>query len=459
MNGFARFLISILFILLACGTSLALSMDGGGTWDYSRDIVIQDNSSNPLKNYSVLVELEDDNFPTEAQEDGADIRFTDEDGNELDYWIENFAFSTKKAKLWVKIPYIPANSQTKIKMFYGNPEARSVSTSKVLRYPDVSGSWTGTLDMYGTENKYTLNLDLSQDGSQIYGRSKITKIESMKGYAIMDISGSVDNSVLSYSEMRKVEEYPSYLNFFLKDVDLKFEGKFPSTLEGYWSYNTYGGTISLRRDSSESVTNVTILEPQVLSVFVTKTVSPQSIRQFNQSTITIKIKNVGRTEITDIEVIDSTNPPSFDFMRGNYPDPHKFDILEPGDAKWVQYTIRANKNGTFILDPCTITFADKDHNIQEIKSETVSLKVVPSISSGSESDEEAMDPVSRIKELTNFEGKGLFYYILSIINWILESIELIILICSIFSSILYILRALFKKPKDKKSEDNLLRKN
>ena len=109
MNGFARFLISILFILLACGTSLALSMDGGGTWDYSRDIVIQDNSSNPLKNYSVLVELEDDNFPTEAQEDGADIRFTDEDGNELDYWIENFAFSTKKAKLWVKIPYIPAN--------------------------------------------------------------------------------------------------------------------------------------------------------------------------------------------------------------------------------------------------------------------------------------------------------------------------------------------------------------
>lgn len=426
MNLFARFFISILFILLACGTSLALSNDGGGTWDYSRDIVIQDNSSNPLKNYSVLVELEDDNFPTEAQEDGADIRFTDKDGNELDYWIENFAFSTKKARIWVKIPYIPANSQTKIKMFYGNPEAMSVSTSKVLRYPDVSGSWIGTLSMYGTENKYILNLDLSQDRSQIYGSSKITKVESMRRYAIMNISGSVENNALSYTEISKID--PFNLDFFLKNVDLKFEGKYPSTMEGYWdcywNYNKYGGTISLRRDSSDSVANVTILEPQVLSVFVTKKVSPQSIRQFNESTITIKIKNIGRTEITDIEVVDSTNPPSFDFMRGNYPDPHKFDILEPGDTKWVQYTIRANKNGAFILDPCTVTFADKDLNIQEIKSEPVSLKVISSVSSASEANKEVEDPSFRNEELVeDFNSKGLLYYILSILSWIFGNKE------------------------------------
>lgn len=376
MNRLACFL---LLILLSCGTASALSEDGGGIWDYSRDIVIQETSGNTLRNYNVLIELEDGNFPTEAQEDGVDIRFTDEDDNELNYRIEKFDSSTKRAKILVKVPYISANSQTKIKIFYGNPEARPVSTSKVMRYPDVSGSWIGTLDMYGTENKYTLNLDLSQDGPQIYGRSKITKVESMNRYATMDISGSVDNNVLSFTELRIVDKYSPNINFFLKNVNLKFEGEFPSTLEGYWNYDTYGGTISLRRDSSESVTNVTILEPQVLSVFVTKTVSPQSIRQFNESTITIKIKNIGRTEIKDIEVMDSTNHPSFDFMRGNYPAPHKFDILEPGDAKWVQYTIRAKESGTFSLDPCTVTFADKELNIQEIKSEPVSLKVIPSI--------------------------------------------------------------------------------
>jgi hypothetical protein len=422
MNRFARFLISIIFILLACGTSSALSEDGGGIWDYSRDIIIQEVSGNTFTDYNVLVELEDDSFPIEAQEGGIDIRFTDEDDTELNYWIEKFDSYTKKAKIWVKVPYVSANSQTKIVMYYGNPEARSVSSSKVLRYPDVSGSWIGTLNMYGTEKKYILNLDLSQDGSQIYGNSKITIVESMKRYAIMDISGSVDNNALSYTEMSKID--PFNLDFFLKNVDLKFEGKFPSTLEGYWNYDTYGGTISLRRNNSESVANVTISEPQVLSVFVTKTVSPQSIRQFNESTITIKIKNIGRTEITDIEVVDSTNPPSFDFMRGNYPDPHKFDILEPGDAKWVQYTVRANKNGTFILDPCTVTFADKDHNIQEIKSEPVSLKVIPSVSSGSDANDKIEEPSFRIKELVKDpNNKGLSYYILSIINWIFKNKE------------------------------------
>lgn len=422
MNRLACFL---LLSLLSCGTASALSEDGGGIWDYSRDIVIQETSGNTLRNYNVLIELEDGNFPTEAQEDGVDIRFIDEDDNELNYRIEKFDSSTKRAKILVKVPYISANSQTKIKIFYGNPEARPVSTSKVMRYPDVSGSWIGTLDMYGTENKYTLNLDLSQEGPQIYGRSKITKVESMNRYATMDISGSVDNNVLSFTELRIVDKYSPNINFFLKNVNLKFEGEFPSTLEGYWdchqNFNTYGGAISLRRDSSESVTNVTILEPQVLSVFVTKTVSPQSIRQFNESTITIKVKNIGRTEITDIEMVDSTIPPSFDFMRGNYPNPYKIDILEPGNVKWAQYTIRANNNGTFILNPCKVTFADKDHNIQEIKSESVSLKVIPSVSSGAESDKEVKDPIFRIEELSeDFDGKGLLYYILSIINWIFE---------------------------------------
>lgn len=421
MNRLTCFL---LLILLSCGTASALSEDGGGTWDYSRDILIQDNSSNTLRNYSVLVELEDDNFPAEAQENGADIRFTDEDDNELDYWIENFTFSTKKARLWVKVPYIPANSQTKIKIFYGNSEARSVSTSNILRYPDVSGSWKGTLYVHNTGRIYSFNLYLFQDGSKIYGNSRIASLESKSKYAIMEISGSVKDRILNFTELRTIEEYPLNSKFFLKNANLEFEGKFPSTLEGCYDRDGGGGTISLRRDTSTSAINVTILEPQTLSVFVTKTVSPQSIRQFNESTITIKIKNIGRTEITDIEVIDSTNPPSFDFMRGNYPDPHKFDILEPGDTKWVQYTIRANKNGTFILDPCTVTFADKDRNIQEIKSEAVSLKVIPSISSELKANNEVKNPIFKREGLTeDSKITNLLFYILSIPTLIFENKE------------------------------------
>jgi hypothetical protein len=381
MNRLACFL---LLILLSCGTASALSEDGGGIWDYSRDIVIQETSGNTLRNYNVLIELEDGNFPTEAQEDGVDIRFTDEDDNELNYRIEKFDSSTKRAKIWVKVPYVPASSKTKIKMYYGNPEANPVSTLNILRYPDVSGSWTGTLNQYDTEKKYSFNLDISQDGSKVYGNSKIVRLQPNDGYyAIMEFSGSVNDRILNFKELRSIEEYSPGFDFFLKNVNLKFDGKFPSTLEGYWdcywNSNTYGGTISLRRDSSESVTNVTILEPQILSVVVSKTASPQSIRQFQESTITVKIENIGRTEIIDIQVVDSISSPSLDLVGGNFPHPHKFDILDPEDTEEIQYTIRAKESGTFSLDPCTVTFADKELNIQEIKSEPVSLKVIPSI--------------------------------------------------------------------------------
>lgn len=433
MNRLACFL---LLILLSCGTASALSRDGGGIWGYSQDIIVQENSGNAFKDCNILVKLEDNNFPAEAQKDGIDIRFTDEDNNELDYWIEKFDFSAKKAEIWVKIPYISANSQTKITMYYGNPEASPVSVSKLLTHPDVSGSWTGTLYQYNTGTEYSFNLHLSQEGSKISGNSKISRESTSRNseitmfgqtnnkYAVMDISGTIDNKTLSFTELRITKEYPSNSGFFLKDVDLRFEGKSPSTLEGNWNNKTYGGKISLRRDLPKTITNVTIHEPRILSVFVTKTVSPQSIRQFNESTITIKIKNIGRTEITDIEVIDSTNPPSFDFMRGNYPDPHKFDILEPGDTKWVQYTIRANKNGTFILDPCTVTFADKDRNIQEIKSEAVSLKVIPSISSELKANNEVKNPIFKREGLTeDSKITNLLFYILSIPTLIFENKE------------------------------------
>lgn len=374
----------ILLILLSCGTASALSKDGGGTWDYSRDILIQENSGSIIKDHNILIEFEENNFPVEAQENGADIRFIDEDNNELNYWIEKFDSSTKKAKIWVKVPYVPASSKTKIKMYYGNPEANPVSTLNVLRYPDISGSWTGTLYQFDSGKTFLFNLDLSQDGSKISGISKINELKPRDKYcAAMEISGSVNDRILNFKELRSIEEYSPGFDFFLKNVNLKFDGKFPSTLEGYWdcywNSNTYGGTISLRRDSSESVTNVTILEPQILSVVVSKTASPQSIRQFQESTITVKIENIGRTEITDIQVVDSISSPSLDLVGGNFPHPHKFDILDPEDTEEIQYTIRAKESGTFSLDPCTVTFADKELNIQEIKSEPVSLKVIPSI--------------------------------------------------------------------------------
>jgi len=92
-------------------------------WKYQKEIIIKENSGKTLADYQVLVELKGDDFPGKAKSDGADIRFTDTKGKELSYWIESWDYSDKSAKIWVKVPRIPANGETKITMRYGNPNA------------------------------------------------------------------------------------------------------------------------------------------------------------------------------------------------------------------------------------------------------------------------------------------------------------------------------------------------
>ena len=99
-------------------------------WPYYREIVISNNVDVDLIDYQVRIVLTSNNFDTWdniARGNGEDLRFIDEDGNELPYWIEYFNKGEKLGIIWVKIPYIPASSTTKIYMLYGNPSAQSHS--------------------------------------------------------------------------------------------------------------------------------------------------------------------------------------------------------------------------------------------------------------------------------------------------------------------------------------------
>ena len=123
------YLIALISILLTLtGIVSALSRPGDGEWKYYREIMIKENSGDSLSNYQVLIELTGNNFPEEAKPNGDDIRFTDSNGNELSYWIEAWDSGANSAKIWVKVPSIPANGETKIKMWYENPGASAVSS-------------------------------------------------------------------------------------------------------------------------------------------------------------------------------------------------------------------------------------------------------------------------------------------------------------------------------------------
>jgi len=100
-----------------------------------REITITERSGQNLTDYQVMIILNDTNFDfTHTQTNGADIRFTDANGNLLDYWIEEWSADTKQAKVWVKVPNIPANGTTKIYMYYGNPKAESKADGSAVAF-------------------------------------------------------------------------------------------------------------------------------------------------------------------------------------------------------------------------------------------------------------------------------------------------------------------------------------
>ena len=106
----------------------SVNISDSSAWQYNRTFYIKENSGNDLTDYQVLINLSGDNFPAEANESGADIRFVDENENVLNYWIEEYNSSAKNAKIWVKVPEIPANGTVSLQMYWGNPSAFAVSS-------------------------------------------------------------------------------------------------------------------------------------------------------------------------------------------------------------------------------------------------------------------------------------------------------------------------------------------
>jgi len=95
---------------------------------YRRVITITEQSGSNWTDFQVPIELDSTNFNfSHTRFDGGDIRFTDTAGNLLPYWIESFDASAQTAKIFVKVPSLPANATIVIYMYYGNPSVLSES--------------------------------------------------------------------------------------------------------------------------------------------------------------------------------------------------------------------------------------------------------------------------------------------------------------------------------------------
>lgn len=118
------------------------------------------------------------------------------------------------------------------------------------------------------------------------------------------------------------------------------------------------------------------LSPSSTILNITKTASPQYLKIGQTTTITLTVKNIGSTEITDIEIAD-TIPFDCIFIEGE--TSKNFASLSPQESLQFQYVLQINKAGTFYLEPAVASYADDKRNYSTVKSKPASIEVIPSL--------------------------------------------------------------------------------
>ena len=130
------------------------------SWKYRKEINITENSGNNLTEYQINLTIDTQTLISEGKMNSSckDIRFTyynstSEEETEIPYWIES-GCNTSSTKIWVKVPYIPANGNATIYMYYGNMQAESESNFEAMysSYPNLTID--GTSQTLGGEHWY-----------------------------------------------------------------------------------------------------------------------------------------------------------------------------------------------------------------------------------------------------------------------------------------------------------------
>jgi PGF-CTERM protein/uncharacterized repeat protein (TIGR01451 family) len=439
----------VLVVLMSwIGTVTAFSNSGGGDWQYYREITIKENSGKTLSDYQVLVELSPSNFPDNARIDGSDLRFA-EDGKELSYWIEEWNSAARNAKIWVKVPSIPANGEAKIKMYYGNEKAESVSDGDAVFefFDDFRGigfdsaKWTVTSSsndnghITGTANGNNI---ISTSG---FGNSILLEARAKPGvvnnnaYSLWFVAvtddtneagmwlpypGSDDCKTKTYTYSTKswymvyepltttnwyqlrMYNDNSNCDYYLYDDSGNLLGS-QSNIGFYHSKRISAG-VRISSGSSNAKSDVyvswirirkyTSVEPTIsLSAeFPTKKIPSLTLtKSASPSAIqegeptTISIR-VENTGAGDAKAVEVTDTIPTGFKIISGSKSASFDTIKPGDYRTFEYTLKATGSGKFTCDPATATYEDADGNSYSAASNSVSIQVGGEVPVGADSD-------------------------------------------------------------------------
>ncbi|TXT35988.1 MAG: hypothetical protein FD138_1139 [Planctomycetota bacterium] len=134
-NSLADFVCLLLVVVFAVPVSAQYA-----DWKQSGSIFILTTSegadlpaSVSVEQFPLLVRLHKESFDFRlAKADGSDVRFASADGAALPYQIEEWDAARGEAAVWVRVPKIHGNSRQELRVFWGQPDAKSESSGAAV---------------------------------------------------------------------------------------------------------------------------------------------------------------------------------------------------------------------------------------------------------------------------------------------------------------------------------------
>jgi hypothetical protein len=121
-------------------------------------------ASASLEGFPLLVRINGDFLDfSQCKADGADIRFSAEDGAPLPFRIEEWDSAGRSAAIWVRIPRIAGNARQALRIHWGNPDAAPASDGKAVFH--ATNGFCSVWHMDGTVADDTGSVESKDEGT------------------------------------------------------------------------------------------------------------------------------------------------------------------------------------------------------------------------------------------------------------------------------------------------------
>ncbi|WP_440948224.1 DUF2341 domain-containing protein [Methanosarcina sp. T3] len=216
--------------------------DNDPSFNNYKTITISPSSDGTLTDYQVKLDI---NYESEMQSDFDDLRFVDENGILLPYWIEEKVDSSY-AKVWVKVPVIDGIDGATIKMYYGNSYVSSAENGNdVFEFFDDFESGVIDSDKWNEVGSPTIVDD---------GGDKVLKVTPNNGVNTINKFSGTEYIVEGLMKFSSFGNYGPRMAFDVRRLNYQ-AAHFLYTIESYADGTGWSGTsISYYPESGSLVT-------------------------------------------------------------------------------------------------------------------------------------------------------------------------------------------------------------